>query len=79
VAACFEAQRKGQDVNPPYAKLREVNALSRVQGGGGAAAIKFCLTAYGFRESYVRPPQLDLTPDQKAQLKEKLPLIKALG
>lgn len=56
-----------------------MNALSRVQGGGGAAAIKYSLTAYGFRESFVRPPQLDLTPEQKAQLKEKLPQIKALG
>lgn len=79
VAACFEAQRKGGDVAAAYAKLREVNALSRVQGGGGAAAIKYCLTAYGFRESFVRPPQLDLTPAQKDQLKAKLPQIKALG
>jgi len=78
-SACFEAQRKGQDVAAAYAKLREVNALSRVQGGGGAAAIKFAFTAYGFRESYVRPPQLDLTADQKAQLQPNLPQIKALG
>ncbi len=78
-SACFEAQRKGQDVAAAYAKLREVNALSRVQGGGGAAAIKFALTAYGFRESYVRPPQLDLTPAQKAEMKPKLESIKALG
>jgi len=62
-----------------YAKLRDANALSRVQGGGGASAIKFTLTAYGFRESYVRPPQLNLTADQKAQLQPKLPQIKALA
>jgi dihydrodipicolinate synthase/N-acetylneuraminate lyase len=79
VAACFEAHRKSQDVAPAYAKLREVNALSRVQGAGGAAAIKFALTAYGFRESYVRPPQLDLTAEQKAQLRPRLEQIKALG
>jgi 4-hydroxy-tetrahydrodipicolinate synthase len=79
VAACFEAQRKGGDVAAAYAKLREVNALSRVQGAGGAAAIKFGFTAYGFRESYVRPPQLDLTAEQKEQLKPRLPQIKALG
>lgn len=79
VAAVFEAHRKGGDVAAAYAKLREVNALSRVQGGGGGAAIKFAFTAYGFRESYVRPPQLDLTADQKAQLQPKLAQIKALG
>jgi 4-hydroxy-tetrahydrodipicolinate synthase len=79
VAACFEAQRKGGDVAAAYARLLEVNALSRVQGAGNAAAIKYALTAYGFRESYVRPPQLDLTEEQKAQLKPKLEKIKALG
>lgn len=78
-AACFEAQRKGQDVAAAYAKLREVNALARVPGGGGGAAIKFGLTAYGFRESYVRPPQVDLTTEQKAQIQPRLAQIKALG
>ena len=78
-SACFEAQRNGQDVAAAYAKLRDVSTLSRVQGGGGAAAIKFAFTAYGFRESYVRPPQLDLTAEQKAQLQPKFPQIKALG
>jgi len=78
-SACFEAQRKCTDVAAAYAKLREANALSRVQGGGGASAIKFALTAYGFRESYVRPPQVDLTADQKAQLQTKFPQIKALA
>jgi dihydrodipicolinate synthase/N-acetylneuraminate lyase len=78
-SACFEAQRKGQDVPAAYAKLREVNGLSRVQGGGGAAAIKFGLTAYGLRESFVRPPQLDLTAEQKAQMQPNLAKIKALG
>ena len=78
-SACFEAQRKGGDVAAAYAKLREVNALSRVQGGGSDAAIKFALSAYGFRESYVRPPHLDLTAEQKESLKPKLAQIKALG
>jgi 4-hydroxy-tetrahydrodipicolinate synthase len=77
VAGCFEAQRKGGDVAAAYAKLREANALTR--GGGGAAGIKYCLQAFGFRESFVRPPQLDLTQAQKDQLKEKFPQIKALG
>lgn len=78
-SACFEAQRKGGDVAAAYAKLREVNALARVQGGGSDAAIKFALSAYGFRESYVRPPHLDLTAEQKESLKPKLAQIKALG
>lgn len=78
-AGCFEAQRKGQDVAAAYAKLREANALARVQGGGGAPAIKFAFTAHGFRESYVRPPEVDLTAEQKAQLQPRLAQIKALA
>jgi 4-hydroxy-tetrahydrodipicolinate synthase len=78
-SACFDAQRKGGDVAAAYAKLREVNALSRVQGGGASAVIKYGFTAYGMRESYVRPPQLDLTAEQKAQMQPKLAQIKALG
>ncbi len=50
-----------------------------MQGGGGGSAIKFGLTAYGFRESFVRPPQLDLTAEQKAQMQPNLAKIKALG
>jgi 4-hydroxy-tetrahydrodipicolinate synthase len=78
-SACFDAQRKGGDVAAAYAKLRDVNALSRVQGGGASAVIKYGFTAYGMRESFVRPPQLDLTAEQKAQMQPKLAQIKALG
>jgi dihydrodipicolinate synthase/N-acetylneuraminate lyase len=39
---------------------------------GGAAQIKYALSGLGFRESFVRPPQLDLTAEQKALLKPKL-------
>ncbi len=78
-SACFDAQRKGGDVAAAYAKLREVNGLSRVQGGDSSAVIKFGFTAYGMRESFVRPPKLDLTPDQKAQMQTKFAQIKALG
>lgn len=79
VAACFEAQRKGGDVASAYAKLREAAALSRVQGAAGAAVIKHAFTAHGLRESYVRPPFLDLTEEQKAQLKPRLEQIRALA
>jgi dihydrodipicolinate synthase/N-acetylneuraminate lyase len=79
VAACFEAQRKGGDVASAYAKLREAAALSRVQGAAGAAVIKHAFTAHGLRESYVRPPFVDLTEEQKAQLKPRLEQIRALA
>jgi 4-hydroxy-tetrahydrodipicolinate synthase len=80
VAAVFQAHREGKDVAAAYAKFRETNSVLRVQGvPGGAAQIKFAFTGHGFRESYVRPPQLDLTADQKALLKPKLSQLAQLG
>ena len=75
-SACFEAARKGGDIKAAYDKLSEANRTARA---GGAAGIKFALTAHGFRESFVRPPFVDLTSDQKAALQAKLPQIKSLG
>jgi 4-hydroxy-tetrahydrodipicolinate synthase len=74
-AAVFAAHREGKSVEEAYAKLREANGLLRGTGAGGAAGIKFALTAYGFRESFVRPPQLDLTADQKTAVKTKFPQL----
>jgi 4-hydroxy-tetrahydrodipicolinate synthase len=80
VAAVFQAHREGKDVAAAYAKFRETNSVLRVQGvPGGAAQIKFAFTGHGFRESYVRPPQLDLTAEQKALLQPKLSQLAQLG
>jgi 4-hydroxy-tetrahydrodipicolinate synthase len=80
VAAVFQAHRDGKDVQAAFNKMQEANRTLRVQGvPGGAAQIKYAFTGYGFRESYVRPPQLDLTVEQKAALQPKLPLLKQLA
>jgi 4-hydroxy-tetrahydrodipicolinate synthase len=80
VAAVFQAHRDGKDVQDAYNKMQEANRTLRVQGvPGGAAQIKYAFTGYGFRESYVRPPQLDLTDAQKAALQPKLSLLKQLA
>jgi dihydrodipicolinate synthase/N-acetylneuraminate lyase len=72
-AAVFQAQREGKDVAAAYAKMREAMGVLRVQGvPGGAAQIKYALSGLGFRESFVRPPFIDLTSEQKAMLKPKL-------
>jgi hypothetical protein len=78
----FQAHREGKDVEVAFNKMQEANRTLRVQGvsiPGGAAQIKFAFTGYGFRESYVRAPQLDLTAEQKAALAPKLPLLKQLA
>lgn len=71
-AAVFTAFRQGKDVTDAMAKLREANQLLRGAGGGGVPAIKYALGVMGLRESYVRPPYVDLTAEQKAQLKPKV-------
>ncbi len=82
VAAVFQAHREGKDVEAAFKKMQEANQTLHVEGvrvPGGAAQIKYAFTGYGFRESYVRAPQLDLTAEQKAALAPKLPLLKQLA
>jgi 4-hydroxy-tetrahydrodipicolinate synthase len=79
-AACFEAARKGGDVGAAYEKMRDANASLRVPGvPGGAALFKFGLTAHSFPESFVRPPYVSLTAEQKDAIRPKLDQVKALG
>jgi len=73
VAAVFKAHRAGQDTTEAFAKLREANQLLRP---GGAAGIKFAFSGLGIRETYVRPPQMDLNDQQKAQLRDKFAQLK---
>jgi 4-hydroxy-tetrahydrodipicolinate synthase len=71
-AAVFAAHRAGKDLTEPMTKLREASALLRGTGGTSITGIKYSLTAWGFRESFARPPQPELTAEQKAQIKPKL-------
>lgn len=73
-AAVFKAHREGKDVTEAMTKLREANQLLRgvVTGSDGIPLIKYALGGLGLRESYSRPPHVDLTDGQKAQLKPKV-------
>ena len=77
-AAVFAAHRAGKDVTEAMTKLREASALLRGTGGSGIPGIKFSLTAWGFRESYARPPQPELSDEQKANIRPRLAQLKAL-
>src|SRR5215471_2698693 len=77
-AAVFAAHRSGKDIADAMTKLREANALLRGTGGTSITGIKYSLTAWGFRESFARPPQPELTAEQKAQIKPKLAQLAAL-
>jgi dihydrodipicolinate synthase/N-acetylneuraminate lyase len=73
-ADVFKAHREGKDVTEAMAKLRAANQLLRgvVTGGDGIPLIKYALGGLGLRESYNRPPHVDLTDEQKALLKPKV-------
>jgi 4-hydroxy-tetrahydrodipicolinate synthase len=71
-AAIFKAHREGKDIADAVAKLREANQLLRGGGGGGIPAIKFALAGLGLRESYCRPPDVDLSDEQKTALRPKI-------
>jgi 4-hydroxy-tetrahydrodipicolinate synthase len=71
-AAVFAAHRAGKDLTDAMTKLREANALLRGTGGTSISGIKYSLTGWGFRESFARPPQPEVTAEQKAQIKPKL-------
>ena len=74
----FAAHRSGKDIADAMTKLREASALLRGAGGSGIPGIKYSLTAWGFRESFSRPPQTELTADQKSQIKPRLAQLASL-
>jgi len=72
-AAIFAAFRQGKDIDEPYNKLREVNTAMRPTGVGSYGPMKYALSLLmGTRESYPRPPHVNATEEQKAQIKAKL-------
>ena len=75
VAAVFQAHRAAQDTADAFAKLRDANQLLRP---GGASGIKFAFSGLGIRETYVRPPQVDLTDQQKSQLRDRFAQLKQI-
>jgi 4-hydroxy-tetrahydrodipicolinate synthase len=79
-AAVFAAHRQGKDITEAMTKLREANQLLRgVPGAGGVPVIKYALGGLGLRESYVRPPYVNLTDEQKALLKPKVAQLAQLA
>jgi 4-hydroxy-tetrahydrodipicolinate synthase len=72
-AAVFAAQREGKDLDQPYNKLRDASAAMRATVVNAYGPMKYALSLMmGTRESYPRPPHLDATGEQKAQIKIQL-------
>lgn len=72
-ADIFKAHRAGQEIDGPLAKLRELNMALRPFGVGSYGPMKYALSLMmGTRQTYQRPPHLDVTEAQKAGIKAKL-------
>jgi 4-hydroxy-tetrahydrodipicolinate synthase len=80
IAAVFAAKRAGQDIDAPLAKLHEMQQVLRPGGVGSFGPMKYALSLQmGSQQSYQRPPQPDVTDEQKAKIREGLQQIKNMG
>ena len=79
-AGVFAAKRQGKDVDEALGKLRAATALLRPAGVGAYGPMKYALSLMmGTRQSYQRPPHLDVTEEQKKIIQAKVPELKAMG
>lgn len=80
VADVFAAKRAGKDIDPPLAKLSAALKLLRAGGVDEYGPMKYALSLQmGTRQFYQRPPNSDVTEEQKAKIKSALEEIKRLG
>jgi 4-hydroxy-tetrahydrodipicolinate synthase len=80
IAAVFAAKRSGKDIGPPLAKLDAALKLLRAGGVDEYGPMKYALSLQmGTRQFYQRPPNTDVTEEQKTKIKEALEEIKKMG
>jgi 4-hydroxy-tetrahydrodipicolinate synthase len=79
IAAAFAAKRAGRDFSEPIAKLDTALKLLRAGGVDEYGPMKYALSLQmGTRQFYQRPPNSDVTDEQKAKIKEALDQIKQM-
>jgi 4-hydroxy-tetrahydrodipicolinate synthase len=80
IADVFAAKRAGKDMDGPIAKLNEALKLLRAGGVDEYGPMKYALSLQmGTRQFYQRPPNSDVTDEQKAKIKAALEEIKKIG
>ena len=80
IAAVFAAKRAGKDISGPIEKLNAAVKLLRPAGVDEYGPMKYALSLQmGTRQFYQRPPNSDVTDEQKAKIKEGLEQIKQMG
>ena len=80
IAAVFAAKRAGKDITEPIAKLNAAVKILRPAGVDEYGAMKYAMSVQmGTRQFYQRPPNVDVTEEQKVQIREGLAQIKQMG
>jgi 4-hydroxy-tetrahydrodipicolinate synthase len=80
IATVFAAHRAGKDIDAPLANLRAAQTALRAGGVGSYGPMKYALSLLmGNRQTYQRPPNVDVTDEQKAIIKAKLDEIKNMA
>jgi len=79
-AEVFAAFRAGRDYHAPLNRLRDQEKLLRDGGVNSYGPMKYALSLQmGTRQTYQRPPNPDVTDEQKAAIQRGLAQIKEMG
>lgn len=77
IASVFAAKRAGTSLDEPLAKLHDAQQLLRPGGVGSYGPMKYALSQLmGTRQSYQRPPNPDVTDDQKSKINDAVQQLK---
>lgn len=80
IAAVFAAKRAGKEIGGPIDKLNAAIKLLRPAGVDEYGPMKYALSLQmGARQFYQRPPNSDVTDEQKVRIKEGLEQIKQMA
>lgn len=80
IAAVFAAKRAGKDLTESVGKLETALKLLRAGGVDEYGPMKYALSLQmGTRQFYQRPPNLDVTEEQKTKIKQALEQIKQMN
>jgi 4-hydroxy-tetrahydrodipicolinate synthase len=80
IANVFAAKRDGKDVDAPLATLRAAQQVLRPAGVGSYGPLKYALSLeMGNRQTYQRPPNLDVTDEQKKLIQAGIEQLKNMA
>ena len=80
IAAVFAAKRSGKDLTESVAKMNAALKILREGGVDSYGPMKYALSLQmGTRQFYQRPPNSDVTDEQKARIKQALEQMKQMG